>query len=57
MGLSRTFVELFGDGIEVLFGMDRQVSAFGQVLAEEAVGVFVSAVARRWIFLTPQAIS
>jgi len=36
-------VEFGSDGVEVLAGVDGQVGALGEVLAEEAVGVFVGA--------------
>ena len=42
-GLSRTVVELVGDGVEVGLGVDGEVGAFGHPLAEEAVGVLVGA--------------
>ncbi len=35
----RAGVEAVGDGIEFLLGVDGQVGAFGQVLAQQAVGV------------------
>ena len=43
MNLTRSVVELPGDGVEVILGEPGQVSAFGQVLAQEPVGVFVAA--------------
>src|SRR4051812_39030223 len=42
-GLSRSAVELSGDGVEVLRGVGGEVGAFGEVLAEQAVGVLVAA--------------
>lgn len=36
----RAGVEAVGDGIEFLLGVDGQVGAFGQVLAQQTVGVF-----------------
>jgi hypothetical protein len=43
-GLSRSAVEFRGDGVEVLGGVDCEVGSFGEVLAEQTVGVFVGAV-------------
>ena len=42
-GLSRSVVEAVGDVVEVGFAVDAEVGAFGHVLAEESVGVFVGA--------------
>ena len=42
-GLSRAFVELLGDGVEVGLGQGAEVEASGQVLAQQAVGVLVAA--------------
>lgn len=42
-GLSGAGVEFVGDGVQVGLGVDGQVGAFGEVLAEQAVGVLVGA--------------
>ena len=42
-GLSRAFVELLGDGVEVGLGQGAEVEASGQVLTQQAVGVLVAA--------------
>ena len=41
--LSWTVVELVGDGVELGLRVARQVGSFGEVLAQEAVGVLVAA--------------
>jgi hypothetical protein len=38
-----TVVELVGDGVEFSLRVARQVGSFGEVLAQEAVGVLVAA--------------
>ena len=43
MNLTRSVIELPGDGVEVILGVPGQVSAFGQVLAQEPVDVLVAA--------------
>ena len=43
MNLTRSVVELPGDGVEVILGEPGQVSAFGQVLPQESIGVLVAA--------------
>ena len=42
-GFAGAVVEFEGDGIEVLTGVAGQAGAFGEVLAEQAVGVLVAA--------------
>ena len=42
-GLSRAVVELSGDVVEVLLGVDAEVGALGEVLAQQSVGVLVAA--------------
>ena len=41
--LTRTHVQLRCDGIQFFLAMYRQVCAFGQVLADQAINVFVAA--------------
>ena len=36
---TRPAVETIGDGVEVILTVDREVSALGQILAQQAVGV------------------
>ena len=43
MDLTRSVVELPGDGVKVILGEPGQVSAFGQVLPQESIGVLVAA--------------
>ena len=43
MNLTRSVVELPGDGVEVILGEPGQVHAFGQVLPQESIGVLVVA--------------
>jgi hypothetical protein len=38
-----TVVETVGDEVELRLTMDREIGAFGQVLAQQAVRVFASA--------------
>jgi hypothetical protein len=38
-----SFVELSGDGAQLCLTVYRQIGAFGKVLAQEPVGVFVRA--------------
>jgi hypothetical protein len=40
---ARPAVQTVGDRIEFVQTVDRKVSAFGQVLAQQSVGVFASA--------------
>ena len=42
MDLTRSVVELPGDGVEVILGVPGQVRAFGQALTQQAMGVFVA---------------
>src|SRR5689334_1418348 len=42
-GAAGAGVELVGDGVEVGLGVGGQVGAFGEVVADQAVGVFVGA--------------
>ena len=42
-GFARPCVEGVGDGLEVLLGPAGQVGAFGEVLAQQPVGVLVGA--------------
>jgi hypothetical protein len=38
---SGPIVEVVSDFVEVFLGVDAQVNPFGQILADEAIGVFV----------------
>jgi len=40
--LTRSHVQLQGDGIELFLAMHRQVCALGQILANQTVDVFVA---------------
>src|SRR5262249_18591914 len=42
-GAAGAGVELVGDGVEFCLGVGGQVGAFGQVVADQAVGVLVGA--------------
>src|SRR5215475_671701 len=42
-GFAGAGVELVGDGVELVLGVGAQVGAFGQVVADQAVGVLVGA--------------
>ena len=36
-------IEVFGDGVEFGLRMNREVRAFGQILSDKSVGVFIAA--------------
>ena len=42
-GFAWSCVEQHGDIVELFLGEDAEIAAFGQVLAEQAVGIFVDA--------------
>lgn len=43
MDLAGAVVELVGDGIQVVLTESAQICPFGQVLAQEPIGVFIAA--------------
>ena len=43
MGCARPVVQAVGDSIEFVLCVDREVGSFGQVLSQQAVGVFTCA--------------
>jgi len=47
-GLAWPFVELAGDGVEVVGGVDGQVAAFREVLAQQAVRVLLVGPKSSW---------
>jgi hypothetical protein len=40
---ARSVVESFGDDVEVVLGVVRQVGSLGKILADEAICIFVAA--------------